>query len=65
MKKGIQQKRTKGTKRDLRNPLAKARDGFFDGEGRLLTEGITTGLFLRNRLELAFYAGWSSREENL
>jgi len=44
--------------RDLRSPLAKARDDWFDShQGKQCCAGITSGQYLRNRLEIAFLAG--------
>jgi hypothetical protein len=49
--------------RDLRNPLAKARDKFFESlQGDALTVGMPGGQYLRNRLEAAFIAGWNACE---
>lgn len=49
--------------RDLRNALAKARDEFFESEkGRSICDGTAQGQYLRNRLELAFIAGWTAGE---
>lgn len=54
---------------DLRNDLAKARDAWFESaEGRQVADGRGIGVhaddefYLRNRLELAFLAGWEARE---
>ena len=44
--------------KDLRSPLAKARDEWFESEeGRRCCDGVTSGKYLRNRLESAFLAG--------
>lgn len=46
------------------NLLARAIDKWFKSEdGKKSTEGITHGRYLRNRLELAFIAGWDARDE--
>lgn len=53
------------SKRDLRSPMAKARDAWFDSdEGKQCCAGIASGQYLKNRLEIAFFAGagvsWAS-----
>ena len=51
--------------KDLRSPLAKARDKWMDSErGRKCAEGVTNGQYLRNRLEVAFIAGWNAGEKH-
>ncbi len=57
-------KETKGEeRRDYRNPLAKARDAFMESvEGLECLRGVTTGKYLKNRIERAFIAGWHARE---
>lgn len=49
-------------KQDMRSPLAKARYKWFESyEGRrCLTSGMAWGPYLKNRLELAFIAGWEA-----
>lgn len=48
--------------KDLRSPLARARDKWLASEkGKKCCEGNTQGQYLRNRLELAFIAGWNAR----
>lgn len=43
---------------DLRSPLAKARDDYFESEaGQSILRDSPTGQYLRNRIELAFLAG--------
>lgn len=50
-------------KRDLRSPLAHARDAWLASDvGRRCAEGGTYGQYLRNRLEAAFVAGWLAKE---
>jgi hypothetical protein len=45
------------------SPLAKARDEFFASEeGARLCAGSATGLYLKNRLEVAFLAGAKAQE---
>lgn len=45
--------------KDLRSPLAKARDAWFESEqGRHMTAG--TDYYFRNRLEVAFIAGYDA-----
>ena len=43
--------------KDLRTPLAKARDAWLEGEGKQLCEGAPSGIYLRNRIEVAWLAG--------
>lgn len=49
---------------DLRSPMAKARDRYFETEGRDLDNATSLGApsrnstYLRNRLERAFIAGY-------
>lgn len=57
--------------RDLRSPLAKMRDDWFDSEeGLRLCDGSKIGVsqkneqYLRNRLEIAFLAGAKAAKEN-
>lgn len=50
---------TKQPKPDLRNARAKARDDFFERNASLL-KSTTSGVYLRNRLVLAFIAGWDA-----
>lgn len=46
--------------------LAIARDVWFSSEeGRRLTEGTASGQYLRNRLEMALYAGVRIAEEHI
>jgi len=52
--------------KDMRSPLAKARDKWFDSQdGKACQEGATQGQYLRNRLEQAFIAGWEACEKKL
>jgi hypothetical protein len=49
---------------DMRSPLAKARDEWFESdEGERCRAGITSGQYLQNRLESAFLAGanWAAQ----
>lgn len=50
--------------KDLRSPLAKARDKWFEiTQGKLTSKhfpGIIEEPFMKNRLELAFIAGWDA-----
>ncbi len=56
-------KRGKAMTEELRSPLAIARDDWFaSAEGDRATAGMTSGQYLRNRLELAFIAGFSAAE---
>lgn len=54
--------------KDLRSPLAKARDDFFENEGKSLANAVTLRApssqdqYLRNRLERAFLAGAKAQE---
>ena len=55
---------------DLPNPLAKARDEFMLGpEGTRLCDALgigapaRCGLYLRDRIEAAFVAGWNACEQ--
>jgi hypothetical protein len=49
---------------DLRNDLAKARDGFLESdEGKKCCEGSAEGQFLKNRIEAAFLAGVNYMEK--
>jgi hypothetical protein len=53
-------------KKDLRSPLAKARDEYFESEtGAGLCVGGATGEYLRNRLVRAFIDGWGMCERHL
>lgn len=50
---------------DIRSPLAKARDDWFESEeGKACSSGVTDGHYLHNRLERAFLAGanWASKQ---
>lgn len=48
---------------DIRHPAARARDAWMQSiEGRRCVEGHATGQYLRNRIELAFLAGWNARD---
>lgn len=56
---------------DLRNDLAKARDAWFESDEGIraadsesLRLGSHVELFLRNRLERAFVAGWNAKERS-
>jgi hypothetical protein len=52
------------TFRDLRSTLAKSRDCWMlSPEGMRAAEGTASGIFLCNRLETAFIAGWNAREK--
>ena len=53
--------------KDLRSPLAKARDDFFETEQgkRLIEQPGAFGRYLHNRLEAAFIAGWTAADEHL
>jgi hypothetical protein len=46
--------------KDRRNPLAKARDKYLANHAAL--DGAPSGVYLRNRIEAAFCAGWSAAE---
>ena len=51
---------------DLRNPLAKARDEWLESQdGKDCCDGEARGQYLRNRLEAAFIAGWTAKENSL
>lgn len=46
--------------------LAKARDKWLESEeGKRCCEGRTEGQYLRNRLELAFIAGWEAATKKI
>jgi len=48
-----------------KSPQARARDGFFwSDEGAKLYQGSVEGIYLINRLERAFIAGWDACEEH-
>ena len=48
---------------DLRNSLAKARDSWIEShEGKTCAVGNASGIYLQNRLECAFIAGWNACE---
>jgi len=48
----------------MKSELAKARDKWLESdEGKGCSEGHAHGQFLRNRIELAFIAGWTACEE--
>lgn len=50
----------------MRSPLAKARDEWLNSEeGKKCCEGIPTGQYLQNRLELAFLAGANFSTERI
>lgn len=50
--------------KDFRNPLAKSRDEWLESEeGKRCSDGQTEGQYLRNRLEMAFIAGWAARNK--
>lgn len=51
----------KGEKKDLRSPIAKARDEFL--EKRAALHGSPSGVYLRNRIDLAFVTGWTEGEK--
>ena len=56
----------RGRPKDLRSPLAKARDFFFwTREGEELCAGKAEGQYLKNRLERAFIAGWNAHEKSI
>jgi len=44
----------------MKSELAKARDKWLEGEGKTCCEGQAEGQYLKNRLELAFIAGWDA-----
>lgn len=48
---------------DIRNWLARARDDYFEGDGKSSLEGSAEGQYLKNRLEKAFLAGIKAREK--
>ena len=57
-------------KKDLRSPLAKARDKWLESErGKECINPVGIGvlecnrMYLRNRIESAFIAGWNAKEE--
>ena len=51
---------------DLRSPLAKARDEYFQSnEGKKMCEGGASGQYLKSRLERAFIAGWDLARNNV
>ena len=57
---------------DFRNPIAKARDEFMLGpEGTRLCDALgigapaRCGLYLRDRIEAAFLAGWNACEQEM
>jgi len=47
-------------KSDLRTALAKARDEYLQNKAAL--DGSPRGVYLRNRIEHAFCAGWNAAE---
>lgn len=52
--------------RDHRSAIAMARDVFMASpEGERLQSGVTSGPYLRNRLEAAFLAGYNAKEKEL
>jgi hypothetical protein len=54
------------TFRDFRSPLARLRDQWlFSPEGMKCGEGTTSGVYLQNRLQRAFEAGWNALERRL
>ena len=56
-------KKPKAKFKDLRNPLAKARDRWLESkEGIACCECRAEGQYLRNRLESAFISGWNACE---
>jgi len=45
----------------MKSPLAKAIDKYLSSDkARKSLEGVTQGKYLRNRIELAFIAGWDA-----
>jgi hypothetical protein len=49
--------------KDLRTPIEKALDKWLESEeGKRCSSGSASGIYLDNRLVLAFLAGWNSRE---
>lgn len=47
--------------KDLRSPLAVSRDEWMQSiKGTRCAEGTAGGQYLRNRLEMAFIAGWNA-----
>jgi hypothetical protein len=52
--------------RDLRNALAKARDAYLSSEyGQASLSGTASGVYLRNRVEHAFIAGWDAATQSM
>ena len=50
----------------MKSPLAKARDKWLlSEEGERCCQGSTKGQYLKNRLELAFIAGWDAHSKLL
>lgn len=48
------------------SPLALARNKWFEtDEYKRISQGNAQGIYLNNRLELAFIAGWEARDEHL
>jgi hypothetical protein len=49
--------------KDLRSPIAKARDAWLESpEGKRCSEGRAEGQYLENRLVTAFIAGWTAAQ---
>lgn len=44
--------------------LAKARDKWFSSDGNSCCSGKAEGIYLKNRLEKAFIAGWDAHEKS-
>ena len=44
--------------------IVKARDGFFEKHGIVLLAGSASGEYLKNRLEVAFIAGYDAATKN-
>lgn len=45
--------------------IAKARDQYFAGEGASSLQGKAEGVYLQNRMEKAFIAGWNAAKKSL
>jgi hypothetical protein len=51
--------------KDLPNPLEKAREAFFASDlGKACLEGTVSDSYLKNRLIVAFIAGWVARKKS-
>ena len=49
----------------VKNALARARDAWLEGEeGQRCRQGSASGIYLANRLEAAFIAGWDAAKSD-